>query len=489
MATTKEIYDAQIRWAYLLRGMLPRVDRDKIGRARQRTLSGEMADSMRALAVASRTTTQFVTSFADRFHVELGETTVATGDGEKNVRGVCAVIPDVLAGDLPGRPWEGKRIATWAMAARHMTFDALRIAVFEGPAFFVTFAQSRASEHDLDYFRPPQEVPSRTWAGVLPGEDMQSPRQHRAWLQTVSPLAHGHDDKAGNVVLYRRGLQVDPWTGEQHMVPFYAGNAVRGMWRDMLFSRMLRLIGVDPVDLPPARAQELFAGGTIAAGADGVSNDLAARRRARATVPGIDLLGGCIEQQILSGLLRVHDCTLLCRENAWKFYRMLEPKSAEGDDLTYEEFRQSLKPADDLTSLRLGVRHAHRDLPGGERDVQMLWNTEHILSGARLFHSFQVLSLSRVSDLAKSCLADLLEEFAEVGLLGAQTARAYGQVSTLGYEPAEKAEPLGSPELYRTYLAEHGAEITAWLTANAGPRKGKEKPAKKQAFDPSAESL
>ena len=492
MATSTEIHAAQVRWAYLLRGMLPRIDREKMGRDRMRGLSAEMADSMRALAVACRTTMEFVTRFADRFHVALGESVGASPD-EKSVRGACAVIPLALAGDLPGREWEGKLVATWAMTARHISFEALRVAVFEGPAFFVTFAQSRASEHDKDYFRAAEEVTGRRWAGVLPGEDMQSPRQHRAWFQVVSPFAHGHDEKAGNVVLFRRQIQIDPWTGGQSMVPVYTGNAMRGMWRDLLFGRMLRLLGVDPAELPPSRAQELFAGGSISAGADGASNNLAARRLARATVPGIDLLGGCIEQQILSGLLRVHDCTLLCRENAWKLFRLLKPVDPCGEALTYEEFRDSLKPSDDLTSLRLGVRHAHRDLPGSENEIQMLWNTEHLLPGARFFHSFQLLGLSTVSELAKSCMSDLLEEVAEVGLLGAQTARAYGQVSTLGYTPAEKAEPLPSPEVYRTYLRDHGAEITGWLMASSFPAKKTKEPrapaAKKVAFDPTTEGL
>ncbi len=488
MATTREIHAAQVRWAYLLRGMVSRIDHDKMGRDRMRTLSAEMADAMRALAVASRTTMEFVTRFADRFHVALGEAIVPSVAGDRSIRGVYVVIPEALAGDLPGKEWEGKRVATWAMAARHIPFEALRVAVFEGPAFFVTFAQARASEHDLDYFRMESETTGRTWTGVLPGEDMQSPRQHRAWFQVVSPFAHGHDDKAGNVVLFRRQLQIDPWTGGQSMVPVYTGNAMRGMWRDLLFGRMLRLLGVDPTDLPPSRAQELFAGGSIAAGADGASNNLAARRRARATVPGIDLLGGCIEQQILSGIRRVHDCTLLCRENAWKLFRLLKPTDAQGSALTYEEFRDSLKPADDMTSLRLGVRHAHRDLPGSEAEIQMLWNTEHLLPGARLFHSFQLLSLSHVSDLARSCMADLLAEVAEVGLLGAQTARAYGQVSTLGYQPAEKAEPLPSPELYQTYLANNRAEVTDWLMASGvATKKGKEKGGKKADASPPAE--
>jgi hypothetical protein len=478
MATSKQVHEAQVRWAYLLRGMLARIDHKRIQRDRARRLSEELADSMRALAVASRTTMEFVTRFADRFHITLGDVTVTNAEGgDRTLRCVHAAVPMTLAGELPGKEWEGKKLATWAMTARHIDFEALRVAVFDGPAFFVTFAQAKPSEHDLDYFRPAHETQGRPWEGVLPGEDMQSPRQHRTWIQIVSPFAHGHDEKAGNVVLFRRQRQVDPFTGEQTMVPVFTGNAMKGIWRDMLFGRMMRLLNVDPTTLPPSRAQELFAGGTIAQGADGASNNLAARRKARAVVPGVELLGGCIEQQILSGALRVHDCTLLCRENAWKLYRLLKPKDPVGALLTYEEFRSSLRPADDLTSLRLGVRHAHRDLPGSENDVQMLWNTEHLLPGSRLFHSLQLLPLVQMGTLAKSCMADLLSEVSDVGMLGAQTSRGYGQVSTLGYQPAEGAEPLPSPDEYQNYLTSHRAEVVEWLMSEpAKKQKGKRGP-------------
>jgi hypothetical protein len=484
MATSKQVHEAQVRWAYLLRGMLSRIDYKKIQRDRARRLSEELADSMRALAVASRTTTEFVTRFADRFHITLGNVTITREEGaEHPLRAVRAAIPKALAGDLPGTPWDGKTLVSWAMVARHVDFEALRVAIFDGPAFFVTFAQAKPSDHDVDYFRPVHDVIGRTWEGVLPGEDMQSPRQHRAWIQLVSPFAHGHDEKAGNVVLFRRQRQVDPFTGQQAMVPVFTGNAMKGIWRDMLFGRMLRLLDIDPMTLPPARAQELFAGGSIAQGADGASNNLVARRAARAIMPGVELLGGCIEQQILSGALRVHDCTLLCRENAWKLYRLLRPKDKQGTALSYEDFAASLRPADDLTSLRLGVRHAHRDLPGSENDVQMLWNTEHLLPGARLFHSFQILPLVKIAPLALSCMSDLLSEVADVGMLGAQTSRGYGQVSSLGYTPAEGAEPLPSPDEYRAYLKQNHGEILDWLMTEPTKKQKGKKAASAEAED------
>ncbi len=458
MTTTAQIDQARPRLAYLLRAIVRRIRREDIGADRYRNLTSELADHLRAAAIASRTSTQFLSTVAARFSVDLSD------DGEG--RPIAAFLPEQLAGDLPGATYEGCRVVSWAMIARHTPLEALRILLNEhdGPAFYVTFSQVRPSDEDVQFFSVPEAATGDRWVGMLPAEDMQSPKQHRAWFTLVSPLAHGHDDKAGNVVLFRRQRQVDPFTGEHALVPVYTGNAVKGAWRDAFFARMLRALGVRPeVDLSPRRAQELFSGGTIESGADGATARLDVRRRARATIPPVDLLGGCIEQQIMSGILRVHDCTLLCRENAWKLYRMLAPVGASGQPLTFEDFRASLPPADELTVLRLGTRHAHRELPGGGEGVQMLWNTEAIMPGARLLHAFSIVSLSTVSSLARSCLADLLEDFADTGLLGAQTSRGYGQIATTGYAPAAKADPLPSADEYRAYLRDHQAEILAWL--------------------------
>jgi len=482
MATKTEVYEARVRFAYLLRAMFRRVDKRRIGAARHRNLPSEMSDYLRAGTIAARSTMAFVQALAKRFEIELNAGSAEIADGEtRDFRSVAAFIPDEIAGDLPGIVHEGKRVVPWAIIAQHTSLEAVRIVVNEGSDFFITFAQTPPSEQDIAYLPKSIDHDGPRWTGVLPGEAMQSPKQHRAWFQVVSPLAHGHDEKAGNVCLFRRQPQVDPFTGEQALVPIYTGNAIKGQWRDLFFARMLRALKVKPeTDLSQRRAQELFSGGTIEKGADGATARLDVRMRARSTIPAIDLLGGCIEQQIMSGLLRVHDCTLLCRENAWKLYRMMEPTDVLGRPLDYEDFAASLLPSDDWTLLRLGVRHAHRDLPGGdlsadEGGAQMIWNTEAIKPGARLFHTFSVVSLSTVSTLAQSCLADLLEDFADVGLLGAQTSRGYGQVSTLGYKPAEKAEPLPSGAEYLDYLSTHREPILEWLagTTEPAPKKGR----------------
>lgn len=481
MTTHLQLDQARPRLAFMLRSIVRKIHREDIGAGRWSNLTNELHDYLHACSISSRTTMAFFTMLAERFGVNLSD------DGQG--RPLVAFIPESLAGDLPGLTHEGQRVVSWSMLAQHTPLDAVRILLNEhdGPAFYVTFSQLRPGPDDTQFFLVPETQDVEPWSGILPGGNIQSPKQHRSWFTLVSPLAHGSDDKRrGNVQTFRRQREIDPFLGEVVLVPIYTGNAIKGAWRDAFMARMLRAVGVLPEkDLNPRRSQELFSGGTIEKGADGAVAKLDVRRRARTTIPAIDLLGGCIEQQIMSGLLRVHDCTLLCQETAWKLYRMVAPTNHAGFPLSYEDFRANLRRADDLTMLRLGVRQAHRDFPGGDLSAdqggaQMFWNTEVLLPGAQLFHSFSLVSLSTVSSLAKSCLADLLQDFTDTGLLGAQTARGPGQFTTQGYVPAEKADPLPSPDEYLSYLHTNADQIREWLAGPVAVEKEEKKSEKKR---------
>lgn len=191
MASQRQVEEARVRLAFLLRSMLRRVDRTKIGADRMRNLGTEMADALRAITVASRTTMQFITSLAQRFQIELSEGSYEADGEDRNRRACAGFIPEALAGDLPGTSRDGLRIVPWAIVAQHTPLEAIRITVNDGPDFFVTFAQTRESDADADYFRMPEEQTGPRWVGVLPGEGMQSPKQHRAWFQVVSPSPMG----------------------------------------------------------------------------------------------------------------------------------------------------------------------------------------------------------------------------------------------------------------------------------------------------------
>lgn len=451
--------------AYLLRALWHRIDWDAFQSGRRRGIAEEMSASLLPLAVSERSTLGWVRALASRFEMSLTE-------GERHRWPASAVMPErfVPAGaptdDVPDPKSEGTvlddvRRVRWDVLVRWIDFEHLRLLVHENATFFVTFAQERVDGEEDLFEQRPAEPTSKAWRPRLPAE-MIAPRAYHAVWTCRSPIAHGADEKSGNVSMFRRQRQVSPIDGSVALVPFMSGNAVRGLWRDMLFSRLLGLLGVKAVDLPPDRVQAFFAGGSIEAGADTQRIDVAARRRARDLCPPWALVAGCIDGQIMSGMLRVHDVVLVCRENAWQLHRVM------GAGVSYEDFHASLKPADDLTQLRLGVRQVHRDFEAAD-GVQMLMNTEGILPGSQLFHSFGVYALDGVPSLAKSCLSDLLNDFRGIGDVGAKTGSGPGRIAFDDYVPGPGADALPSGDEYVSFVEAHREELLDWMRKQNQP--------------------
>ena len=459
MTTASKIQSSTPLLAYLIRGLWRRVNWESIAAARRRTIGAELTGALVPLSVSERSTLGFVRALCTRFEIDV------TGWG-----GACAKIPrSFVPAGLPvidhADATDTHAIVRWDIVATAIDFGALRIALNENPALFATFAtEPEAEGEDAIFAMGPTRETGKVWTATLPGQ-MVTPRAFRTVWTLVSPLAHGHDEKHGNVILFRRERAVSPVTGEQYLAPFMAGNAVRGMMRDQIVGRMLKLLGMTAAELPPNRAHALLAGGSLEAGADSGNVNVAARRAARAACPAWDLFAGCIDQQIMRGLLRMHDATLVCRENAWKLHAQLAPM-VDGRALTVEEFADALPVADDLTQLRLATRHAHKDLEGSDGS-QMIFNTEVILAGAQWAHSFQIIGMDGVSELALSCMADLLAEFRADAFVGAANARGFGRIAFDPYAPGAGETPLPDPAIYQRWVADNADTMRAWLTGGA----------------------
>ena len=475
MATKRSIEVATALAAYLLRGLWRRVDWTKIPSSRRRGIAEELAGALVPLAVSERSTLGFVRALCTRFEINPSGGGYVDGAGaERSAGPAYALLPRALAPEgLPEMEHRaahaGEVAVRWDHVCKAIDFESLRIALHENPAFFATFVHAEPVDGEEELFASGGDATERRpWTATLPGR-LITPRALRTVWTLASPMAHGHDEKHGNVVLFRRQRQVSPVTGEQSLVPFVAGNAVRGMWRDLAMDRMLRLLGLSAAELPPARAHALLAGGTIEAGADSSKPDPATRRRAREMCPAFDLLAGTIDNQIMRGLLRVHDATLVCRENAWMLHSLLAPKR-DGEPLAFEDFAAALPAADDLVQLRLATRHAHRDLEGADGS-QMIFNTEVILPGAQMLHRVQIIGSDgrAAPELAGSCLADLLGEFRDSAFVGAGNARGLGSIGFDPYAPGDGEPDLPPPDLYRAWIAEHADEVRSWLCAGAQP--------------------
>jgi len=421
--------------SYLLRGTVKRVSRDRIGIRRYRELSAEITSSLIPFVVSERSPLGFYRAFCRRFEVD------PTG-GDTSWGPVEAWLP------------EGR--IRWDRALAAMHYDDIRTVIHESPEFLATFATDRdpieGEDEHFEYF--PDPVQSGGYVPTLPGA-LIAPRSHHSVWTLTSPMHHGADEKHGNVNLFRRHRVHDPLTGRVAYVPFVSGNAVRGLWRDIAMDRWLSLLGISSRDLPPQRAHALFAGGSVDRGADSAKIDNTVRDVARDTCPPWDLFAGCIDKQIMGSRIRVCDAVLACRENAWLVQPIIAP------DTPVEELAGLLPDAAEMTQLRLLTRQAHRDIPESD-GVQMIANTEVLISGYQMVHTIQVIGIDNINPVTASCFSDLLEHFQAVGYVGAGAARGLGGVALSGYEPGPGAAALPSSELYLETVEKRRDEMIAW---------------------------
>lgn len=365
----------------------------------------------------------------------------------------------------------------WDRALSAIEYRHLRLVIHENPGLFVTFARQSPRDLDDDMLRSeyesfaayPEPAQDGRRTPQLP-EQMIAPRSLRTIWTCTSPLAHGHDEKSGNVTMFRRHRAVNALTGEHVLVPMFSGNGVRGIFRRLSNGRALSLIGLKATDIPPERAHSLMSGGSVPKGSDTgvVRNDI--RSRARSLWPVWDLFAGCTDGQIMGGRARIHDAVLVCRENAWQVHQAMGIATKD-----LREWAETLPEADTLTQLRLLTRHDERDLARTERmerdgkSDQMLVNTEVVLAGSQFLHSLQIFSVDGVDPVTASCLADLLEDFRLSGTVGAQSARGMGQIAFDPYQPGPGTPELPDPTIYLDYVEKHKAEMVDWAMMRGEP--------------------
>jgi hypothetical protein len=148
-------------------------------------------------------------------------------------------------------------------------------------------------------------------------------------VRCLTPLAHGGDAKAGNATIFRR-MQILSTTGAVLSLPFYAGNAFRGMLRDALADHLLSALGLTPRrDKPPVALwffHALYAGGALeedsaaqkafssrfGKAAGSLKTD--ALREFRDLLPATSLLGTALGNRILCGRVQFGDLRPRCRE-------------------------------------------------------------------------------------------------------------------------------------------------------------------------------
>lgn len=425
--------------AHLLRATMRPSNLDKLDAHRRKNLSRELGGCLVPLVVSERSPLGFFRALCDRFQIDVADT---SEDGNR----------------WPLEVWLPEGRIRWDLLLTRVAYRDLHVVIDENPQFFATFATSMPVDAELEdqmFESYPDPVNPTASLADLSVHALPMRAYHSIWT-CLEPVSHGADGKSGNVTMFRRERSVDLLTGKVVLTPMFAGNAVRGQMRDLLFRRALALVGLDALDLPPTLSHAFFSGGSIEAGAQTNTVDMTIERTAREMFPAWDLFAGCLDNRAMRGRMGVHDGVLVCRENAWRVHPQMAPA------MPLQEYAESLHEASALTQLRLGTRHAHKELPESDGE-QMIFNTEVVMAGAKWLHSFQVgAGVTRMSPITLSCLSDLLVEFASIGCIGAQTSKI-GHIDVSEYVPGADAPPLPKPTAYIEYMKSNAEAIRVWL--------------------------
>lgn len=260
----------------------------------------------------------------------------------------------------------------------------------------------------------------------------------------LSPLAHGSDTKAGNATLFRR-MQILSTTGAVLSLPFFAGNALRGLLRDIMADDLIKAIGLTPRrDNPPVALwffHALYAGGALEENSEAAKNlkkELGGDGTVKAqgihefrdTLPGLSLLGCALGNRILCGRAKFSDLKPSCKQ--W----------ANGETDVSQLFEW-------LYLTRHENHEEHEEHHG------MIANTECLKTGTVLYGGVDLDV--HASELERSALGRGLKLLSERGYIGAENRRGFGRVNIeLGNAP--------DPIMYEQYLETKKDEIKDYLT-------------------------
>jgi hypothetical protein len=212
----------------------------------------------------------------------------------------------------------------------------------------------------LSAFREPDKL-AESVAAIGPIEDQQigdqamaSPVYEIPMRVTMrTPLAHGGDESAGNATLFRRKTVMGR-NGGLLSIPYYAGNAWRGLMRDLLADDFTTLMGFEPSkQTPPWQPwffHCLYAGGSLG-DVDKVTSKklgerpnatvvLQERHKFRDYVPMLSVLGVAIGNTLMAGKIDTGDLEPECYETGVGNVRASELMTWEfltrRDDQDYE---------------------------------------------------------------------------------------------------------------------------------------------------------
>ena len=238
---------ALTRIAFALRALRSRVNVDSVGEYRAKNFAAELSAAIRGEHRPSMLPLVWLDRLASRWGVDLA------GSDE-----------------LPAlRVYLGGGWVRWDEAMSGIRRDHMERIVEDYGALLATLATARVESDDeiltaLLAIDEPDDV-ADPWTMPARGATVPSGWHFATW-RTTSPLAHGADEKDGNVSRFRTEARLDRATGRWVEIPFLSGNSIRGQLRDALFADLLARLGLGSHEIPARTAHALFAGGSVERG-------------------------------------------------------------------------------------------------------------------------------------------------------------------------------------------------------------------------------
>ena len=263
------------------------------------------------------------------------------------------------------------------------------------------------------------------------------------FIAAQAPIHHGGDEKAGNQSLVRRQAYiVDNAVIE---IPVISGNSIRGILRRMIWDDLLERVGYTLTNMKIYHM--LFTGGILEAvdSKDSGVIDIEMKRKLRAELPPLAVLGTALGNQMFEGKLKCAIAQPVCSELCGFLPDDLPvPATTSIYELVSFDFMTRL---DDVKEARQEGEAAH----------QMLMNFEVINPGTVFVHSF---ALDNPSAVEKAVLAHALNLWREKPWIGGKSSVGYGNVK-ISYE-------LDDDSAYLKFIEDNKEQICEtlkWLEA------------------------
>lgn len=327
-------------------------------------------------------------------------------------------------------------------------------------------------------------------------------RSYEFLLEAQSPIAH-HEGVQGNqaIAMTRKMRQSD---GSFQRVPIVTADTMRHGLREAATYALLDAAGMLTADgaangvLSEGALRLLFAGGMVTGKGDGSVIKLEAFHRLCELIPPLRILGGCCDNRVIPGTLRVDDAVLVCDESArylpawvqeWMASEKIERSSKRAhlesvqrvrmDPLLDPHKQKLLTPAArGLLTGRMETSEAGHETSDAvaiseSKSSMMPRSYETIVQGSLFFWS---LSAQVYSDLDADTLMTMLGAFFFNCVVGGKKGTGCGKMRAIAGTPARVSRPSDRVEvvdpkvlgrdagkLFTAHVKERAAEIRQYL--------------------------